>query len=590
VAEKLIGATTMRILFISLFLAAGFVGAESAPRHPDSLVKPAVPAGVVHEMPTWKSRVFPNTERDWSVYVPAQYQPNGAAALMIFQDGAGYANRTGAWRVPTVFDNLIASGDMPPTVAVFISPGHDPAKPRKNAWSGSNRSFEYDSLGPRYADFLLTEILPEVEKKWPVTKNPDLRAIAGASSGGICAFTVAWERPDQFRRVLSTIGSFVNLRGGNAYPSLIRKTERKPIRVFLQDSSGDLDNPFGNWPLANQMMHSSLVYMGYDVKFDYVEGYGHNSDWGSAIFPDMLRWLWRKEPWTPPVPDTKGDLGGDLTLHRLLIPGEGWQQVSVGQGYANGLTADREGQLLASDMTEGTLWRISEDGKRSKLSNDGGIGCALGPDGRAYLTQNPKRRVIAQDLATGAIEVILENCDPNDLVVTKQGMIYLTETEKNQITLVDLKTKQARAVGEVSRPNGIALSPDGGTLAVTSAPSGSIWAFRVRPDGGLDAKLPYMSLRCPIDLAGEFASAQPPPYVADAGANEIITSKDGRYFVTTTLGVQVFDPTGRECGLLPSPVSGKPVLSCALAGKDRQWLYLSVGDVLMRRRVQAVGW
>ena len=148
-------------------------------------------------MEPWKSKIFENTTRDWSIYVPAQYKKEQPAALMIFQDGRGYADVKGRWRVPVVFDNLIARGDMPPTIAVFINPGHDPSKTNpKRPGQASNRSFEYDSLGDRYARFLLEEIIPEVEKRYTISKDPEMRAICGASSGGICAFTVAWERPD----------------------------------------------------------------------------------------------------------------------------------------------------------------------------------------------------------------------------------------------------------------------------------------------------------------------------------------------------------------------------------------------------------
>jgi enterochelin esterase-like enzyme len=267
-------------------------------------VQPGVPQGTVTKQATWMSKIFTNTVRDWWIYVPAQYKADKPACVMVFQDGAGYVNLRNEWRVPTVFDNLIAKGEMPVTIAIFITPGDVPrapdAPPRKGSngrpAGPSNRGFEYDSLGDRYARFLVEEILPEVSKSYNLTQDPEGRAICGASSGGICAFTVAWERPDQFRKVLSTIGSFVDLRGGHAYPYMIRKTERKPIRVFLQDSSGDLDNPYGNWPLANQMMASSLKYMKYDVQFDYVEGYGHNSKRGGSILPEALKWLWRDYP------------------------------------------------------------------------------------------------------------------------------------------------------------------------------------------------------------------------------------------------------------------------------------------------------
>lgn len=286
----------MRSLLPLLFLSASCALAldDYKSDSPDHQENPNVPHGTVTKMPPWESKIFVGTVRDWSVYVPAQYKPDGSAALMVFQDGHDYVNLKGNWRVPTVFDNLIAKGEMPPTIAIFINPGNDATKPMPpSAWKVSNRSTEYDSLGDRYARFLVEEILPAVREKWPFSDDPEKHAICGASSGGICSFTVAWERPDQFRKVLSTIGSFTNIRGGNAYPYLIRKTERKPLRVFLQDGANDIDNEFGNWPLANKMMANSLEYMAYDVRFELGDG-AHNSKHGGSIFPDALRWLWRK--------------------------------------------------------------------------------------------------------------------------------------------------------------------------------------------------------------------------------------------------------------------------------------------------------
>ena len=251
-----------------------------------------VPHGTLTKMPPFtNSAVFPGTVRDWWVYVPAQYDAVKPACLMVFQDGAGYARTNGDSRVPVVFDNLIARKEMPVTIGVFINPGVVPGA--ENGGKGrQNRSFEYDSLGDLYAKFLINELLPEVTKNYNITKDPEGRAIAGASSGGICAFTVAWERPDEFRKVLSHIGSFTNIRGGHNYPAMIRKTEKKPLRVFLQDGSHDLDNLHGNWPLANQEMAAALKFMGYDHQFVLGEG-NHSGKQGGAILPDSLRWLWR---------------------------------------------------------------------------------------------------------------------------------------------------------------------------------------------------------------------------------------------------------------------------------------------------------
>ena len=260
---------------------------------PDSKVQEGVPQGTVTKR-SWKSeKVYPETERDYWVYVPKQYDGSKAANVMVFQDGGNYVNPEGQFRTTIVFDNLIHKKEISVTIGIFVNPGVIPAagpdqKPR------ANRSFEYDSLGDQYARFLLEEILPEVGKEYKLTGEPAGRAIGGISSGGICAWTVAWERPDAFSKVLSHVGSFTNIRGGHIYPALIRKTERKPIRVFLQDGSGDLDNMFGNWPLANQEMASALKFARYDYRFEYGDG-GHNGKHGGAILPESLRWLWRVE-------------------------------------------------------------------------------------------------------------------------------------------------------------------------------------------------------------------------------------------------------------------------------------------------------
>jgi enterochelin esterase family protein len=262
---------------------------------PDSEKRaPGVPQGKVTQLKFESSNVFPNTTRDWWIYVPAQYTPDKPACLMVFQDGGGMVSETGAYRVPIVFDNLIAKKEIPVTIGVFINPGKFIGKDPKSK-ANSNRSFEYDTLSPDYSKFLLEEILPIVQKDYKLTDNPDGWAICGNSSGGICAFTVAWERPDKFHKVVSHIGSFTNIRGGHNYEAMIRKTDAKPIRVFLQDGRNDLDNEHGNWPLANQQMDKALTYKGYDHKFVFGEG-THNGKHGASIFPDTMRWLWRDYP------------------------------------------------------------------------------------------------------------------------------------------------------------------------------------------------------------------------------------------------------------------------------------------------------
>lgn len=282
----------MRCLLFTLLLlpAATLFAADDYTYGPDSSPQDGVPQGKVTGPIKWKSEVFKGTERDYWVYVPAQYKPDEPACVMVFQDGGSYVNAKGQFRVPVVFDNLIHKKQMPVTVGIFINPGEFPGS--ANGKGRSNRSFEYDTVSNQYASFLEKELLPEVGKTVKLRNDADGRAICGISSGGICAFTAAWERPDLFSKVLSHVGSFTNIRGGDVYPGLIRKTEKKPIRVYLQDGSGDLDNLHGSWPLANLNMAASLKFMGYDYTLAFGDG-GHNGKHGGVILPESLVWLWR---------------------------------------------------------------------------------------------------------------------------------------------------------------------------------------------------------------------------------------------------------------------------------------------------------
>jgi enterochelin esterase family protein len=260
-------------------------GADSSP-HPDA------PKGKVTKFRWDKSQVYEGTERDCWLYVPDQYDGKSPACVMVFQDGGSYVDEKGSFRVPVVFDNLIHKKEMPVTIGIFINPGKFPTPGKEEKDWRQNRSFEYDTPSNQYAKFLEKEILPEVAKTVKLREDAAGRAICGISSGGICAFTAAWERPDMFSKVLSHVGSFTNIRGGDVYPGLIRKTERKPIRVFLQDGAGDLDNLHGSWPLANRSMAASLKFMDYDYKLVFGDG-GHNGKHGGVILPESLRWLWR---------------------------------------------------------------------------------------------------------------------------------------------------------------------------------------------------------------------------------------------------------------------------------------------------------
>ncbi|MGA0557192.1 alpha/beta hydrolase [Larkinella sp. VNQ87] len=276
---------------IILLSLAGFAQTETVPYGPDSERHEGIPKGQVTKH-VWKSRVFPNTIREYYVYVPAQYNPASPAALMVFQDGHTYVKEDGDFRVPIVFDNLIHQKAMPVTIGLFINPGQHGDELPKDPWRADNRSFEYDTLTNQYARLLIEELIPELSKKYKLADSPKMRAIGGISSGGICAFTVAWQRPDYFHKVLSHVGSFTNIKGGHVYPSLIRKAPKRDIRVFLQDGSNDLDNAHGNWWLGNLQMDAALKFSQYNYKFVGGTG-GHNGKHGGSILPESLRWLWQ---------------------------------------------------------------------------------------------------------------------------------------------------------------------------------------------------------------------------------------------------------------------------------------------------------
>ena len=271
---------------------------------PEADPGPDVPRGTVHEFLHWdRTRIYEGTVRDIWVYVPEQLEDTTAPSLMVFLDGDQYLDTnpvikitgydpipSGSVRVTAVLDSLIHAGELPPTVAVFVMPGRETGMTEDEATI--NRSMEYDNVTPTHARFLVDELLPFVETEIGMrfTQDPSKRLICGISSGGICAFNAAWHDPSAFGRVLSHVGSFVNIRGGHNYPYLIRSTPRKPLRVFLQSGERDLDIIYGNWPLANQQMALALEYAGYEYRYVFGEG-GHSLYHGGAIFADSLRWL-----------------------------------------------------------------------------------------------------------------------------------------------------------------------------------------------------------------------------------------------------------------------------------------------------------
>ena len=280
-----------KFLFLICFITSVACAAQDSlyKLGPDSQRKEGVPKGTVtkHE---WQSKLY-NNFREYYVYIPAQYDASKPAALMVFQDGHSYVNDSGDFRVPIVYDNLIHQKKLPVTICLFVNPGHTTNDYPQNRYMSRNRADEYDVLDDRYSVMLMDELIPELKKKYNISNDPKMHGIGGLSSGAICAFTAAWEHPEFFSKVLSHIGSYTNIRGGNNYPSIIRKHKKKDIKIFMQDGTNDLDNEHGNWWLANLEMESAFKFKGYEFKFEKGTG-THSGKHGGSILPESLIWLW----------------------------------------------------------------------------------------------------------------------------------------------------------------------------------------------------------------------------------------------------------------------------------------------------------
>jgi sugar lactone lactonase YvrE/enterochelin esterase-like enzyme len=543
----------------------------AAVRADDSKPTGPAPQGEVSRYTFDQSKIFPGTVRDYWIYVPKQYDPAKAACLYVNQDGIQY-------RAPAVFDDLIHKKEIPVLIGVFVTPGRVKA-PATAALDRFNRSLEYDGLGGDYVRFLVEELLPDVEKKTTMDGRPiklsrdgNDRCIGGASSGAICAFTAAWERPGAFSRVFSAIGTYVGLRGGNDYPTLIRKHEPKPIRIFLQDGSSDLNIYGGDWWMANQEMERALAFAGYEVKHDWGTG-GHNGEHATGIFPEAMRWLWKD--W--PAPVKAG--GGSQQLREILIPGEGWTLVGEGYRFTEGPAANAQGEVFFNDIPNSKTYKIGLDGQVSVFLADSkrANGQAFGPDGRVYAVATGTSQVLAYD-AAGSPTVLAEDIRGNDLTVRHDGGIYVTQPGGNgnasRVWYISPKGDKRVVDTGLRFANGIALSPDQTLLYVADFGSHWVYSFQVQPDGSLLHKQKYFHLHVP-DIAD------------DAGADGMRVDRDGRLYVATRIGIQVCDQAGRVNAIIPTP-NGR-VANLCFGGADFQTLFATCGDRVYKRKVKVKG-
>lgn len=567
--------------FPRVWLAAAFslfafslLAADDYKPGPDSKPQPGVPKGEVVKFTLENSKIFPGTYHDCWVYVPAEYTPDKPACVYVGQDGIRFD-------ATTVFDNLIYKKEMPVTIGVFVMPGILKSADPGAALNRYNRSYEYDGLGDNYARFLLEEVLPRVEtmvlpdgRAIHLSHDGNDRCIGGESSGGICAFTVAWERPDEFRRVFSAIGTFVDLRGGFIYPSLIRKFEPKPIRIFLQDGSADHNKYGGDWWMANQTMERALVFAGYDVNHTWGNG-GHSGKQGTAIFPDVMRWLWRD--WPQPV---KAGWSQNDTLTNLLIPGENWQLVAGSLGGSDGPAVNARGEVFFSEVRSNRIWKITTDGRSELFSTNPAsvTGEAFGPDGRLY-SVGKDGKLNATDGGGNTVE-IADGVHGNDLVVAHNGNVYVTDpppgpsNAPSKVWLIKPDGEKLVVDTGLKFANGITLSPDQSLLYVGDYRSHWVYSYAVQPDGSLANKQKYYWLHArDVD--------------DDSGADGMRVDREGRLYVATRFGIQVCDQAGRVQCILPTP-NGR-VVNLTFGGEKFDTLFATCGDKVFKRRLHVTG-
>jgi enterochelin esterase-like enzyme len=365
----------MKTLILAALAAAALLQAQEYALGPDSQPQSGVPKGTVTKHRLDPGRFYPGTPHDYSIYVPAQYSAGRPTPFMIFLDGSGSLNNS--TRVPVVFDNLIAKHEIPPLIGIFVDPGVLPAS-ASQFQSRFERVFEYDSLSDRFSRFLLEELIPAVAAKYNLSKNPDDHAISGVSTGAVGAFMTAWNRPDEFHRVLSFIGTYVAMKGADGLPALIRKTEPKPIRIFLQDGKNDhitAAEPWGtfyagSWPINNQVMYEAFQSAGYDVKLE-IGSEGHNMRQGAAIMPDALRWLWRGYPepigvhepaaMTQPGWDTRGN------VYSIVWASKPWEQVGGTYSSVASPTVAWDGSVFFADYSADRIYRVDPRGKAGQF-------------------------------------------------------------------------------------------------------------------------------------------------------------------------------------------------------------------------------
>jgi gluconolactonase len=571
------GISILLLLFYGQVIAQTTL--ETYPVDSASVEQPGVPKGEILKFNFADSRIFPGTTREISVYIPAQYNGDKPACVYVNQDGI-------QWSAPTVFDNLIAKQQMPVTIGIFISPGKVLSQD-KNALDRFNRSFEYDGLGDRYARFLLEEIFPFVTSRKAtdgrpikLSSNGNDRAIGGSSSGAVCAFTVAWELPNEFPRVFSAIGTYVGLRGADRYDILVRKYEPKPIRIFLQDGSGDLDIYAGDWWKANESMERALTFSGYDVNHVWGSG-GHNGQHGTAVFPQAMRWLWRDYP--EPI---KAGQSKNQFLKDILLESNDWELIGEGYGFTEGIAANAKGEVFFHDIPNAKTYKIAHDDKPELYIGDSkkASGTTFSTSGEMLTItggwSEPPTKQAHRYKTPGSYTVLADDTPGNDIAISFNGNIYVTSPDgrerPSKLYLIKPSGEKKVVDEGLKFANGLCFSPDQKQLYVTESATHWVWAYQIQPDGTLAHKQRFGWLHVrDVD--------------ENAWSDGVKCDRDGRIYVATTSGIQVMDQLGRVNTIIPVPKTKGQVSNLCFGGPNFDTMYITCHDKVFKRKLKVKG-
>lgn len=543
-----------KLLTILMLLALTNVLAQQRDHYrvafdPATVRNEEVAAGEVLKRSFNTSEIYPMTSRDYWIYIPAAYDASKPACLFVCLDGITY-------NAPTVFDNLIATGQMPVTIGVFVSPGV--VRDADGGVIRYNRSNEFDRTDGTFARFLIEELLPEVERQTAsdgrpirLSTDPNDCAIAGSSSGGICAFSAAWARPDRFARVFSAVGTYVSMRGGNEYQAVIRKTEPKRLRIFLQDGLYDVWNGiFGDWYEANILVESALNFSGYEVAHAWGRG-GHSNAHADRIFPDVMRWLWKGWPRSIQVGRSQNDM-----LATILPEEGGWSRIEEAN-VADKLFVYGDKVVLA----DGDKVCDTEGDTQLRLKANE---CLIGADAEGLYLSNVKNDII-RVVDGRRVKIASAQSKVEQLIVTDNlNRYFMCE---NSLVKVDPKGEVTVVNDGLKCGSALAIYPNHRLLICNEPNTRWLLSYVLDEQGEPMAGQRFYWLH---NTTGDDSQQ----------VGQMTFDENGNLYVATSMGVQVCDQNGRVRAILPLPDSAT-IRSLAFVG-TKLYVVNERGEIYVR--------